>query len=575
MTRLANALSPGRRFRAWLRPGRWTYLFTALLVCLLCVGVTVLVYQGGGTQSVLVHLGYLPIVLSALVFEAAGGIVVAVLMGLLVGPFMPLDMVSAEAQATVSWLVRTGFFVAFGAVVGTIFSWLRKQWLAMEEAAYTDVLTGLPNARFFEEQSEKVAAAAHPGYLYVVSVNSLPQVTASFGFQAMEEVLRQVATRLTELDVGTDKPTVFRIHMGQFGVWVPEDIHVMPALMEAAGQPVQVEGTPLFQEMTVARSAIFNDVTVGVTRILPEEHVSWAVRRASGAAQWAAESGLTMAEFHPEQEEQRRSRLLLLAELPRAMREGELVPYFHPKIDLATGVIVGCEALVRWRHPEQGLIPPGRFIPYVEQSPLMGELTVFLLRDVAGRVQRWREQGLEVPVAVNISARDLESDDQVSAFIRAARTAGRPGTIEFEVTERQALEKAAAIGSLHRLREAGIPLAIDDYGTGYSSLSHLKDVPATALKIDQAFIRNLETDPADHSLVASTISLAHELDMEVTAEGVESEAVAAILRRCGCDHAQGYLYCQPLPPEEFEDFCRQWATALAAERGMPDHPIPD
>ena len=564
ITRLAETLSPGRRFRAWLRPGPWTYLLTTVLVALLGMGVTVLVHRSGGTQGVLVHLGYLPIVLSALVFEAMGGVVVALLMGVLVGPFMPLDVAAAEAQSTSSWLTRTGFFVVVGVLVGNIFAWLRRQWLAMEKAAYTDALTGLPNAHYFHEQSEKVTGAAQPGYLYVLSINSLPQVTASFGFQAMEEVLRQVAQRLQGLgrEMGI---TVFRIHMGQFGIWAPEHLELAPALTQAAGDPVQVEGTPLFQEMSVARSAIFNDVTVGLTRILPEEHVSWAIRRASGAAQWASESGLALAEFHPEQEEQRRSRLLLLGELSRAMREGELVPYFHAKIDLATGTIAGCEALIRWHHPERGLIPPSRFIPYVEQSPLMGEMTLYLLHRVADWVLAWRDHGLEIPVSVNISARDLESDDRVTAFIHAAQAAGRPGTIEFEVTERQALEKVVAIGSLNRLREAGIPLAIDDYGTGYSSLSHIKDVPATALKVDQGFIRNLEADTADHSLVASTIGLAHEFGMQVIAEGVESEAVAAILRESQCDQAQGFLYCQPLPPEEFEDFCRQWEPVASEE----------
>lgn len=553
---LRRLMLPEHRFRAWLRPGRWSYAAALVAFLGLAVGVTALVYASGGTHHVYVHLAYLPVLVAGLVFGITGGLVGGFAMGLLLGPLMPFDMASATAQQTLSWLTRGGFLVAFGGVFGSIFDWLREQWLSLERAAYTDSLTGLPNSRHFVEAADRVLEARPPSYLYVLSVNSLSQVSASFGFQAMEAVLRQVAERLCRLDLETH--CVFRIHMGQFGIWAPEDIQLLPALEEAARRPVQVEGPPLFQEMTLGRSAIFNDVTIGVTRIQPEERVSWAIRRAAGAAQWASESGQRLAEFQPEQEEDRRSRLLLLGELPEAMERGQLAPYFHPKIDLATGAIAGCEALVRWHHPEKGLVPPGRFIPYVEQSPLMGQLTLHLLGAVCDWVSSWRDHGLAMPVAVNISVQDLAAPETVDALLDIIRERADPDWIELEVTEGQALERLEALHSLRRLREAGIRVAIDDYGTGFSSLSHLKSIPATSLKIDQLFVRNLASDPSDQALVTSTIRLAHQMGMSVVAEGVEDADSAAALHERDCDQAQGFLYTRPLPPAEFEAFARGW-----------------
>jgi EAL domain-containing protein (putative c-di-GMP-specific phosphodiesterase class I)/GGDEF domain-containing protein len=553
---LQRLLLPEHRFRAWLRPGWRVYLFSALVVVAIAAAITVLVYATGGTHRVYVHLGYLPVLVAGLVFGIGGGVVAGGAMGLLLGPYMPFDVAGAQAQEVLSWVVRAGFLVAFGVVFGAIFGWLRKQWLALEQAAYTDSLTGLPNSRHFIEEADRALEVRPPSYLYVLSVNSLSQVSASFGFQAMEEVLRQVAARLRRLDLDTH--CVFRIHMGQFGVWAPEDIQLLPALEEAASEPVEVEGTPLFQEMTLGRSAILNDVTIGMTRIQPEERVSWAIRRAAGAAQWANETGTRLAEFQPEQEEDRRSRLLLLGELPQAMEAGQLVPYFHPKIDLDTGAIIGCEALVRWHHPEKGLVPPGRFIPYVEQSPLMSDLTLHLLRAVCEWVGAWQAHGLHLPVAVNASVQDMAVPETVDAIIETVTRRVDPQWIEIEVTEGQALERTESLRSLRRLREAGIRVAIDDYGTGFSSLSHLKSMPATTLKIDQLFVRNLASDPSDQALVTSTIRLGHQLGMTVIAEGVEDAAAARALRARGCNQAQGFLYTQPLPPADFEAFARNW-----------------
>ena len=259
-------------------------------------------------------------------------------------------------------------------------------------------------------------------------------------------------------------------------------------------------------------------------------------------------------------------RLVMEEELRQAIQAGQLCAYFQPKVRLADGALVGAEALVRWRHPERGLVSPGQFIPVAEASDLIVDLGDWMLVEVCRQLVAWRRQGLPaLTVAINLAARHFRQPGLVDRLRDLLEAHGLPAqALELELTESTLLDAGADIAAnLAQLERLGVGLALDDFGTGYSSLSYLKRLPLTTLKIDRSFVRDLATDSDDRILAATIIALGHQMELKVVAEGVETEEQRQILLEQGCDLAQGYLFDRPMPPEAF-------ATAwLAPVREQP------
>jgi EAL domain-containing protein (putative c-di-GMP-specific phosphodiesterase class I) len=242
--------------------------------------------------------------------------------------------------------------------------------------------------------------------------------------------------------------------------------------------------------------------------------------------------------------------------------DSQLRLVFQPKIELATGRCIGAEALLRWRHPALGEVSPGEFIPVIEQTSLARAATRWVLERALRQLSSWQRAGLALQLAVNVSAVNLlEPDfcDHVLARLRAHGLA--PGALAIEITESALMSnRTLAAATLEGLAAAGVQLAIDDFGTGYSSLAYLQSVPAKVLKIDQSFIRDVDTDERKRALAATMIKLAHDLGQLVVAEGVETAPVAQFLASAGCDQVQGYLYARPLAPQQFEEWLRAEST---------------
>ncbi len=256
-------------------------------------------------------------------------------------------------------------------------------------------------------------------------------------------------------------------------------------------------------------------------------------------------------------------RLALISELRHAIETDQLVLYYQPKVNIAEGRVCGAEALVRWQHPERGLVPPFEFISIAEQTGLIKPLTYWVINAALRQCAVWEKQGLELPVAVNLSTHNLLDPEFLGRVRDLFDTWGLPaGRLQMEITESTLMEDPEfALEVCTTLKEMQVPLFIDDFGTGYSSLAYLANLPVQALKIDRAFVIEMATH-ADHlAIVASTISLAHALKMKVVAEGVEDEEQAQTLRDLKCDEIQGYLYSPPLPAESFE----LWVTEFSSE----------
>jgi len=258
-----------------------------------------------------------------------------------------------------------------------------------------------------------------------------------------------------------------------------------------------------------------------------------------------------------------RARLALLGQLRRAIDEGQLVLHYQPKVELATGAVAGVEALLRWQHPSRMLIPPGEFVPFAEHTGLIRPLTLFVLDAALRQAAEWRAAGLDLEVAVNLSARNVV-DPQLPQDVRAAldRWGVPAGTLQLEITESALMGEPARAGEvLTTLSRMGVSLSLDDFGTGYSSLASLKRLPVDEIKIDRSFVSHMAGIESDAVIVRSTIDLGHNLGVRVVAEGVETAEAWGLLADLGCDVAQGFLVGRPMPPDDVPGWVERWRLA--------------
>jgi EAL domain-containing protein (putative c-di-GMP-specific phosphodiesterase class I) len=244
----------------------------------------------------------------------------------------------------------------------------------------------------------------------------------------------------------------------------------------------------------------------------------------------------------------------MAAELRAAIEQRSLVLHYQPKLDLATNRICGCEALVRWPHPQRGMISPGEFVPIAEQTGLIREMTYLVLESAASQQRSWSSAGNRIPIAVNLSVRNLHDPGLLHRIEELCATWGLPAeSLEFEITESALMEEpAVAKAAIAGLRATGSKIYIDDFGTGYSSLSYLVSLPVHSLKVDRSFVAGMTKSREAHSVVASVVSMAHALGLRVVGEGVETSVELEQLRCMGCDEAQGYFIGRPVPAESFQ-----------------------
>jgi len=284
--------------------------------------------------------------------------------------------------------------------------------------------------------------------------------------------------------------------------------------------------------------------------------VDTLLKNADAAMYRAKEHGRNNFQFYTsEMNSKVNERLALENSLRRALERDEFVLHYQSKVDLKTGAIVGAEALVRWRHPERGLMSPDLFVPLAEETGLIVQIGEWVLREACTQNRAWQADGLPpISVAVNVSARQFRQEILIKSVSRIlAETGLDPSHLEMELTESMIMHNAeAVVATLRQLTSLGVRLSIDDFGTGYSSLSYLKHLPIDTLKIDQSFVRDIVAGSSEHRVLArAIISIGHSLDLKVVAEGVETEAQLEYLRQHDCDEVQGYYFSEPLPPEEF------------------------
>ncbi|NDY96837.1 EAL domain-containing protein [Wenzhouxiangella limi] len=426
----------------------------------------------------------------------------------------------------------------------------------IERLSNLDSLTGLPNRSLFRDRLEVQAATSgkrgKPFSLLYLDLDRFKIVNDSMGTESGDAYLQKMAERLVRLLRPTD--TVSRLGGDEFALLLPDTDAEGAAHL--AGK-VQAE---LNRPHKIGDRTLSLTVSIGIA-IYPQDGKDYQslLTAADVAVNRAKEKGRNTSEFFTvELQDQARRTLQIETDLRAAMVKGELSLHYQPKVDLASGEIVGAEALLRWQHPERGAMSPAEFIPVAEETDLIVEVGHWVLDAALGQQVAWREQALAtLPVAVNLSVREFRQPDLVDLIARKlAEHRIDPSLLELEITEGVSLDDSIGVVEvMQRLRKLGVAMAIDDFGTGYSSLSYLKRFSINDLKIDQSFVRALDGD--NQAIVTAIVGVARGLGFSTTAEGIETAEQLAFLKRQGCKCGQGYYFSRPVPADEFAALLRQ------------------
>lgn len=412
-----------------------------------------------------------------------------------------------------------------------------------------DALTNLPNRHLLQDRIRQALLQAqrngNQGAVLFIDLNQFKAINDSMGHDVGDLLLKEIAQRLISSLRSQD--TVARQGGDKFIVLLHSIAQAQDAgtaaqkLLDALLLPYQIEGKELYISASIGIAVFPAD----------GEDADTLLKHGDTAMYQAKEAGRNNYQFFAQQMNQLATEKQALGtQLHHALERNELLLHYQPVIDMASGKLAGLEALLRWQHPERGLIPPLKFIPLAEETGLIVPIGEWVLRSACMQLKAWQGLGYDVPqLAINLSVKQLRQKTLVQTIARILDETGVEARfVELEITESILIDNSDEVAeTLLTLHDMGLKLSLDDFGTGYSSLSHLKRFPIDTLRIDRSFVQDIVTNPADASIVAGIIGLAHSLRMKVIAEGVETTEQLAILARQGCDQYQGYYFSKPLP----------------------------
>jgi diguanylate cyclase len=565
-------------WRAAFNAAQYALAFAAASGVLRLVGVPPLARTDEHSAAFVLELGVL---LAACVWFVVNVAVVATAVWLRFGGgwFATFRRVLREdALSTLALLALSPLVVAAGNASAALVPLMLiplftvREWARYSERerrkAVSDELTGLPNrrallsemrnqARLYTERSSRLPRDQRRMALLLLDINQFRRVNDALGHAVGDRLLGAVADRLRE-SIGHDG-YVARLGGDEFGVLAPRlaDATAATVLAErvadALAHPVTLDALPL--DVTAAIGvAVYPDHGTDNTVLL---------RHAEVAMYDAKDRAATYAIYTPESDQNSPERLELLADLRRALVDGrpdEIQLFYQPQVNLASGEVVGVEALLRWQNPERGAVNPEHLIKVAEHTAVMRLLTTRVLDDAVSQLAKWRAQGLHLRASVNVSVRDLhrpELVDQLAGLL--ADRAVPPNLLQLEITEGALMsDPRRVLVTLHRLDRLGVALSLDDFGTGYSSLQHLRRLPLAEVKIDRSFVLGMSSDPDDAAIVGSIIDLAGALGLRVVAEGVENDATRRMLLAGGCEVAQGWYFARPMPADELASWLARY-----------------
>ncbi len=437
----------------------------------------------------------------------------------------------------ITWLAIWIALIASKRIVAT----LDEQNAALHHQALHDKLTGLPNRYHFTSELEELLARARALTLFIIDLNNLRDINDTLGHGAGDQMLQAASQRIRE--ILPDAAVISRFGGDEFAVVVHATSHehttqLAAQLNQAINQSYAINDLEIMTNASIGAALYPRDAQDAATLI----------KRAEAAMYHAKQERRAFQQYETEIDPYSVQRLALMAEMRHAIEDHQLVAFYQPKVDLRTLQTTSVETLVRWKHPTRGMIPPGDFIYLAEKSDLIGKLTLWVLEESLRQCRTWRDLGLNLSMAVNLSARNLYDQHLADQVGQLLHKWGVPaGQLKLEITESVIMaDPEAALVTLNRLHAMGIKLSVDDFGTGYSSLSYLKRLPVSEIKIDRSFIMDMLKNDNDTVIVKSTIDLAHNMGCIVVAEGIEDEPTLQHLIALGCDMAQGYFISRPV-----------------------------
>jgi len=430
------------------------------------------------------------------------------------------------------------------------------------QQANFDKLTGLANRSMFHDRMNmeisRASRANSSIALLFIDLDNFKEVNDTLGHDVGDTLLQEAARRISACVRESD--LVSRLGGDEFTVIIPE-LSGTGHIEELAQKLINQLSAPYY----IGRETAYVSGSIGISLYPDDAANSDTLMKSADQAMYAAK-GLgrnCFSYFMPDMQLESQTRMQLNNDLRQALEQQEFVLHYQPQVNLETGRVTGVEALVRWQHPNNGLVPPGVFIPLAESNGLILPLGEWVMVTACRQLKQWQDQGLKhIVMSINLSARQFRQASLLTDIpLLLEKTGLSPDSVEFEITESVAMDNSVEnIQVLEALRAIGVELAIDDFGTGHSSLGYLKDFPITRLKLDRSFIINIETQPADAIIVSATIKLAHDLGLQVVAEGVEDEKQVEYLSRLNCDVIQGYYFSKPLPANQAEAFIREINT---------------
>jgi len=485
------------------------------------------------------------------------------------------NVAQAGLSRLASRLVVTGLIVIWvgvwvALIMATMVSRrLDAQTRALQHQATHDSLTGLPNRTLLQERLAQAILAADAQSksvgLIMMDLDRFKEINDTLGHPVGDRLLQAIGQRMGAAMWSSD--TVARLGGDEFALLMPlaDSSHisrVIDKIFKTLSEPLAVDGMSLEVEASLG-IAVYPDNSRNAIELISHADV---------AMYQAKRRGERYSHYDPVQDPHSVEQLTLMGDLRRAAERGELSLHYQPKISLQQNQVIGAEALLRWRHPQHGMVPPDRFIPQAEQTGIIKPLSYWVLNEALRQCAAWMVSGVSLPVSINLSARVLQDSDLPGEIAGAlARHAVPPELLKLEITETAIMsDPARAMQVLTAIDSLGVGLSIDDFGTGYTSLAQLKRLPVDEVKIDRAFVMNMLRDANDKMIVHAIIELAHNMNRIVVAEGVENRKVLDALAALGCDEAQGYYFSRPLAADDFAEWIAEsYAASSGAAPAVP------
>lgn len=521
--------------------------FMMILIAIGLPAIYFTVYFTGGIKYVYSHSMYIPIILAGIFYGPTFGVLIGMIAAFLLGPIMPLDTQSMEMQDPMNWIYRLIIFNLVGAIIGYASAKLRRDAIHIQDLMSVNQETSIPNINYLKRATDKFNDRAIS--IYTVLIGNHHNIIDLLGTEIYHLLLLTVYQDLKE---HLPSETLI-IQSDSNKLWIliaqtDTDLYAKK-ILEILNAPRNVKEIPLYADMSLGGSLHYN---------MGNQFDLTAFEDSDISARHAQLNNLHYV-IGDQDKHRKRSEYNLLARFNQALHSGETYLVYQPKIDLDTMKPYGFESLMRWKHPEKGLIPPDVFIPLIEETKLIHHLTDWVLTHTLNKIKDMMALGYEYPFSINISGKNLYDPLFFERTMKIIEESQVPHSlIEFELTESTLMinpEESKAI--LKQFVDFGIKISLDDYGSGYSSLAYLAQFPIHYIKIDRFFVQNITSDQAMSEIVKSTIALSKTLGYKVVVEGVESKDVVDLLIDYTCEYAQGYYFAKPMESENILEWLKK------------------